>query len=35
MTAPPPPVPLERARVALAMVGPDFDEDRFRKALAA
>lgn len=35
MTAPPPPVPLERARVALAMVGPDFDEARFRRALEA
>lgn len=33
---PPPPVPVDRARVALALVVPgEFDEDRFRKALAA
>lgn len=35
MTAPPPPVPFERARLALALVGPDFDEARFRRALEA
>ena len=36
MTAPPPPVSLDRARVAIALVAPGpFDEARFRKALAA
>ena len=31
---PPPPVPVERARVALALVAPgSFDEARFRRAL--
>lgn len=35
MTAPPAPVPFERARLALALVGPDFDEARFRRALEA
>lgn len=36
MAAPPPPVSLDRARVALALVPPGpFDEARFRKALAA